>query len=448
MRHNRVLSGLTILGLVAGTVFVVGAAFWTVSNMRYGRMLERELAALKTEGYALTVAEVKPAPVPEADNAARLYLPLFQVSFDPAQASPGNSSDNGLGRFKVDRTDLPDVLAARAIIESPDSQRALATLKRASAMPFCVFPVRWDDGFSSLFPHLAQFRQGTRLVCAQAVLKAHDGKLPEALDWLTVSYRMADQAAAEPTLIAQLVAIAMRAISDKAAHQIIAPAALTPAQARGLYDQLARAQIAATYEAGMRMELAQGLTSIEGLRQRRQDLRPLLGELDNPYPGLQAVLYSGLASPLLKLEETNYARAMRQVIARSRQPYRETAGAPDIMAGHNGPGYMLAHILVPVYGRATAKRDQSLAATRLLQIVLALKAQKQSLGSYPPVLTGLVWQSPLEDPFSGKPFVYRPRGNGFLLYSIGPNLKDDGGKGPSQPSKILEEGDMVWLCRR
>ncbi len=42
MRHNRVLSSLTILGLVAGTLFVVGAAFWTVSNMRYGRMLERE----------------------------------------------------------------------------------------------------------------------------------------------------------------------------------------------------------------------------------------------------------------------------------------------------------------------------------------------------------------------------------------------------------------------
>lgn len=55
---------------------------------------------------------------------------------------------------------------------------------------------------------------------------------------------------------------------------------------------------------------------------------------------------------------------------------------------------------------------------------------------------------PAEDPFSGKPFAYRREGSGFCLYSIGPNLKDDGGKEPSEPGKIGEEGDMVWRCER
>jgi hypothetical protein len=33
------------------------------------------------------------------------------------------------------------------------------------------------------------------------------------------------------------------------------------------------------------------------------------------------------------------------------------------------------------------------------------------------------------DPFTGKPFVYKPDpdGKGFLLYSVGPDGKDDGG---------------------
>ncbi len=32
-----------------------------------------------------------------------------------------------------------------------------------------------------------------------------------------------------------------------------------------------------------------------------------------------------------------------------------------------------------------------------------------------------------DDVFSGRPFVYRRKGDGFVLYSVGPNLGDDGG---------------------
>jgi hypothetical protein len=32
------------------------------------------------------------------------------------------------------------------------------------------------------------------------------------------------------------------------------------------------------------------------------------------------------------------------------------------------------------------------------------------------------------DPFSGRPLIYRPDGEGYQLYSIGPDGKDDGGQ--------------------
>ena len=32
------------------------------------------------------------------------------------------------------------------------------------------------------------------------------------------------------------------------------------------------------------------------------------------------------------------------------------------------------------------------------------------------------------DPFDGKPLRYRELGTGFVVYSIGPNRRDDGGK--------------------
>jgi hypothetical protein len=32
------------------------------------------------------------------------------------------------------------------------------------------------------------------------------------------------------------------------------------------------------------------------------------------------------------------------------------------------------------------------------------------------------------DLFSGRPLVYRPTGSGYVLYSVGPNGQDDGGR--------------------
>jgi len=46
------------------------------------------------------------------------------------------------------------------------------------------------------------------------------------------------------------------------------------------------------------------------------------------------------------------------------------------------------------------------------------------------------------DPFSGGPLLYRPKPDGFVLYSIGPDQKDNGGS-PKQPKQETDY-DIVW----
>lgn len=63
--------------------------------------------------------------------------------------------------------------------------------------------------------------------------------------------------------------------------------------------------------------------------------------------------------------------------------------------------------------------------------VIALQRYKQDKGGYPDSLQELVkgdylMELPI-DPWSDKPLVYRKTDNDFILYSIGPNFKDDGG---------------------
>jgi hypothetical protein len=56
-----------------------------------------------------------------------------------------------------------------------------------------------------------------------------------------------------------------------------------------------------------------------------------------------------------------------------------------------------------------------------------------------------------DDPFTGKPFLYRPQGIGYLLYSVGPNGKSDGGmrKWDPVPARMSYEqaqqrDDLAW----
>lgn len=49
------------------------------------------------------------------------------------------------------------------------------------------------------------------------------------------------------------------------------------------------------------------------------------------------------------------------------------------------------------------------------------------------------------DRFSGKPLIYRPSENGYLLYSVGMNMRDDGGqrKPASKPMSYDDSKDDI-----
>jgi hypothetical protein len=86
-----------------------------------------------------------------------------------------------------------------------------------------------------------------------------------------------------------------------------------------------------------------------------------------------------------------------------------------------------------------------LAHERLLLGELALRRLRSEQGRPPAALdelvTNYVSKVP-QDPFTGKPLIYRPNGTNWLLYSVGPDLIDDGGKPAAKatPSK----GDILY----
>ena len=161
-------------------------------------------------------------------------------------------------------------------------------------------------------------------------------------------------------------------------------------------------------------------------------------------------LVSSAPFPLQKLfeyDQVQYLRIMRERIAILEMSYRE---AHVVFVKNRRPidedipkCCIMSAIMLPVFGGAFAARDQIIARVGLAQIALALKAYKNEKGEYPESLAQLRkvidWGELPEDPFSGEDFIYRREGEGFLSYSIGVNLKDDGRKA----EKDWEEGDIV-----
>ena len=93
-------------------------------------------------------------------------------------------------------------------------------------------------------------------------------------------------------------------------------------------------------------------------------------------------------------------------------------------------------------GVAFAKTQAVHEATmRLARVTLTLRQYELCHRECPDALDELVpeyMDSVPLDPFSGEPLLYRPQEDGFLLYSIGRNLKDDGGR----PDEF--DGDWIW----
>ncbi|NLF32887.1 MAG: hypothetical protein GX591_18620 [Planctomycetes bacterium] len=94
---------------------------------------------------------------------------------------------------------------------------------------------------------------------------------------------------------------------------------------------------------------------------------------------------------------------------------------------------MTAFALVEVgaLGRVRNLQDEAAVMYQLTLLALHLEIGRAEHGRYPQRLESLVGRYveslPL-DPFSGKGLVYRREGEGYVVYSIGPNLRDDGGR--------------------
>jgi hypothetical protein len=101
-------------------------------------------------------------------------------------------------------------------------------------------------------------------------------------------------------------------------------------------------------------------------------------------------------------------------------------------------GHILLGLMLPALDKLQDAMDRAEQTHCNLQVAFALAAYRADAGRYPAGLTELAPKylpAVPGDLFSGGPLIYRPTQAGYLLYSVGPNGKDDEGRGADDDPK-------------
>lgn len=221
---------------------------------------------------------------------------------------------------------------------------------------------------------------------------------------------------------------------------------LNEAQARAVYDVLAEIEFSNAFAEQLQAERAWGLWWFDLTRRRPRTIAETITacEADTCRSLRWKVLGNYRLLPALYAEELVYLKLLEEQVGAAHLTYREVETIrPELDRPPDLPFYaLLTERILPDMRKMRAKRDDAIARTRGDQIFLALLAYKQRFGRYPATLgqlrAELGWDLQ-EDPFSGREFAYKRQGDGFLLYSFGANLKDDGGHTfPGEPVQWYE----------
>jgi len=267
-----------------------------------------------------------------------------------------------------------------------------------------------DMGFCDLtiLEHITKHRVLTRVLKVKGALLLARGRREDALASMTLLLRLCRHFDRDPMFLGYLVAIACRGTAITQANEVL-QSGPTGKQARdALERELSQFDAAQAYTWAMKSE-------------RAWVIDPSPGRSWWAYFGLRAVGYES---------ESYLLNVFDDYLAAASQPYWE---AQPIQLRSQPPRYLLTlHASIKdlrqPFDTTRLAMDRERALVRALRVLNALQVKAAPDAKEPPKLSdlGLPPEATI-DPFNGQPLRVKRVPQGWLVYSVGQNLIDDGG---------------------
>lgn len=346
------------------------------------------------------------------------------------------------------------------------NEEPLALVSEGSQRTKYYYPLVTNDPRQLLISVLLPVVQSTRNIgqalCARAMLRVQQGDTRGARHDLLVCHRLARHVAQGATLIESLVGFAIDGIACEGDRALANHVDLSPDEARQYQAQLGalppmpsvftkmdqvERMMFLDIVAALSREGAGQVQEWLGMRSEDHLLEHLFSFTADNFVDWNQVLRSGNAwyDRFAEAGRMGDDRQRREALAAIENELKEVAATSkdpgiavkSILSGDSLSSTATSHItgvlvsmLIPAISAAYTAEERADIQVSLTHVAIALAAYKSTHGEFPESLEELaptyIGKLPL-DRFSAGPLRYRLRNEGYLLYSVGPNLKDDEG---------------------
>jgi hypothetical protein len=482
---------LGCLGLLLVSAVILVSLLYLEEDWRGASELAAVKARWQDAGYSVDRADYVPPPVPDDQNLAA--LPVFVLVPNPErngrlEDTPLRNATNGdlhggpLQDYKA-KQDIATLVARAYTQMFPGKKPPASHVAQLEELYPLVIDLRrmaptrpafrlnqnyaygtpWDRSFSLTVGQIAV----AKLLSYHAQLALRENQPQVALEDIRIAFEIARGVGKDPSLVGGLVSVGVTAIARMNVDEGLAKHTWSDAQMAQLQGELKRIDPLTTYQFVMRAEFVTFAQPMyDTLKTHPSTMRLVYGMADDSAedgkgPVASVVLWYLWASGWWDMNAAKSAQLMlrsTECVDPSAQradvdlARRLTTEVEEAKAGGPAPWSLLYLITAGPMTNAVDKFVRMQVELDEDRIVCALERYRLAHGAYPATLDVLAptyIDALPHDIINGESYHYRLNADGtFLLYSVGWNQVNDGGKIAMKPGNPLLEdytqGDWVW----
>ena len=256
----------SIFCIFIATVMTGATALFVGANSAGKSSWERYSDEARARGVKMSLKDLLPAPIPDAENFAA--VPLFANLFSEDEAvrkmagdalacgfpeQPKDARSTAMGAPRYSLSDWQTFFVKSGDISTATADPAadvlralehrfgphLAELAEAERRPHAVFPVKWELGFMAGLPHLSVIQSAAKIHRIRLAAYLAQGNTAEALAELRGMLRLYRALEKEPTMISGLVRVSVLKLAVSEVWEGVVTAAWDAAALEKIEDDLA-----------------------------------------------------------------------------------------------------------------------------------------------------------------------------------------------------------------
>jgi hypothetical protein len=398
--------GIVAAVLIACVLVYTFFTFWSISAH-----LNRKLAAIHEAGDPICIADLARKPIPPEQKGATYLL----RARDDMNAVVNEVYD--LKSYQDWRYEPEDMKKIKDILDAypkiyPLLQQAAACPDFGSQLDYSLMPKNFLESILDQ-SNSGSIRTPARYLRARAKLLIFQGDRDGAMQSAMLMLQLSRQFEHEPLLVNYLVSKAVENMALECANEVLQSGPVSDQTRTALDAELSLHGSMDQFKKTLKSERAYSLDCY------RHEF-PRLWILSNKW-------------------QLNFLDAFDDILNSPSDQYSDWAAKIDRKSTKSTSYTNLANILMnltrPALHAALTASYRTHAQTRAIRIINALQKRSPADGDKIPTMAELGLPDEVGiDPFNGKPLIIKKLPEGWLVYSVGENLKDDGGK-------VLEEGE-------